>query len=104
MKPFSDRRSFIQTAAAAVTTAAISGPLVNARAQTKWPAKPIRIIVAFPPGGLTDALARSYGDHLATKLGVRLIDLVVADGAPAGPYIGRGPRSPTGVHFFCKGE
>jgi tripartite-type tricarboxylate transporter receptor subunit TctC len=85
MKPFSDRRSFIQTAAAAVTTAAISGPLVNAWAQTKWPAKTIRIIVAFPPGGLTDALARSYGEHLSTKLGVP----VVIDNKPgAGAIIG----------------
>ncbi len=85
MKPFSDRRSFIQTAAAAVTTAAISSPLVHAWAQTKWPAKPIRIIVAFPPGGLTDALARSYGEHLSTKLGVP----VVIDNKPgAGAIIG----------------
>ena len=85
MKPFSDRRSFLQTAAVAATAVATSGPLVNAWAQTKWPAKPIRIIVAFPPGGLTDALARSYGDHLATKLGVP----VVIDNKPgAGAIIG----------------
>ena len=85
MKPFSDRRSFLQTAALAATTVAASGPLVSAWAQTKWPAKPIRIIVAFPPGGLTDALARSYGDHLATKLGVP----VVIDNKPgAGAIIG----------------
>jgi tripartite-type tricarboxylate transporter receptor subunit TctC len=85
MKPFSDRRSFLQTAALAATAVATSGPLVHAWAQTKWPAKPIRIIVAFPPGGLTDALARSYGEHLSTKLGVP----VVIDNKPgAGAIIG----------------
>ena len=68
MKPISDRRSFLQTAAVAATAVAAGGPLVNAWAQTKWPAKPIRIIVAFPPGGLTDALARSYGEHLSLSL------------------------------------
>ncbi|PIT81164.1 hypothetical protein B9Z40_13935 [Limnohabitans sp. 15K] len=85
MKHFSDRRSFLQTAAVAAATVSASTPWVNAWAQTKWPAKPIRIIVAFPPGGLTDALARSYGEHLSTKLGVP----VVIDNKPgAGAIIG----------------
>jgi tripartite-type tricarboxylate transporter receptor subunit TctC len=85
MKPFSDRRSFLQTAALAATTVVSSSPLVKAWAQTPWPAKPIRIIVAFPPGGLTDALARSYGEHLSAKLGVP----VVIDNKPgAGAIIG----------------
>ena len=34
-----------------------------------WPSKPIRIVVAFPPGGLTDAYARQYGEFLSGKLG-----------------------------------
>ena len=45
--------------------------LPGAGAQTaRWPAKPIRIVVAFPPGGLTDAYARMYAEQLAAKLGV----------------------------------
>ena len=28
-----------------------------------WPAKPIRIIVGYPAGGLTDMFARAYGEH-----------------------------------------
>ena len=46
----------------------------SAGAQTPaWPSKPIRLVVGFPPGGLTDAYARQYGDHLAQKLGVSVV-------------------------------
>jgi tripartite-type tricarboxylate transporter receptor subunit TctC len=41
--------------------------------QAKWPAKPIRIIVAFPPGGLTDAYARLYAEQLTAKFGIQAI-------------------------------
>ena len=50
-----------------------------------WPAKPIRIVVAFPPGGLTDAYARMYAEQLTAKLGVA----AVVDNRPgAGAIIG----------------
>jgi tripartite-type tricarboxylate transporter receptor subunit TctC len=39
------------------------------QAQTKFPSRPIKIVVAFPPGGLTDAYARMYADQLTTALG-----------------------------------
>jgi tripartite-type tricarboxylate transporter receptor subunit TctC len=42
----------------------------SARAQVaSWPAKPIRLVVGYPAGGLADALSRSYGEHLAMRLG-----------------------------------
>ena len=69
------RRQFLQ-ATTAVATMGLTGlaGLSPAQAQApKWPAKPIRIVVAFPPGGLTDALARSYGEHLSTRLGVPVV-------------------------------
>ena len=34
-----------------------------------WPGKPVRLVVAFPPGGLTDAYARHFAEHAAAKLG-----------------------------------
>ena len=36
-----------------------------ARAQISWPARPIRIIVAYPAGGVSDAVARVLADRLA---------------------------------------
>ena len=34
-----------------------------------WPNKPIRILCAFPPGGLTDGYARLYAEQLSARYG-----------------------------------
>ena len=39
-----------------------------AHAQT-WPAKPIRLVIAFPPGGPTDIVSRVIAQQLSTQLG-----------------------------------
>jgi tripartite-type tricarboxylate transporter receptor subunit TctC len=50
-----------------------------------WPAKPIRLIVPFPPGGLIDNMARLVGPRLAQELG----QAVVIDNKPgAGGNLG----------------
>jgi tripartite-type tricarboxylate transporter receptor subunit TctC len=38
-----------------------------------WPAKPVRIVVAYPPGGGIDILARQLADKLATPWGQPVI-------------------------------
>ena len=40
-----------------------------ARAQQAYPAKPIRLILPFPPGGSTDIVARLIGQKLTESLG-----------------------------------
>ncbi|MBI2754760.1 MAG: tripartite tricarboxylate transporter substrate binding protein [Betaproteobacteria bacterium] len=40
----------------------------NAFSQDAWPSKPLRIVVPYPPGALTDTLARAIGDRLAAAL------------------------------------
>ena len=34
-----------------------------------WPAKPIKIVCTYPPGGLTDVFARAYGEYVSQKVG-----------------------------------
>lgn len=82
--PFDDsRRRFLSTSAAlGLTTIA---PATLAQGAAKWPSKPIRIIVAFPPGGLTDAYARMYAEQLTAALGV---PAVVENKPGAGAIIG----------------
>ena len=48
----------------ALATCASTGALAQA-----WPAKPITIVVPFPPGGTTDVLSRTLADKLTPALG-----------------------------------
>ena len=74
------RRAALSLAA----TLAILAPQASAAADA-YPAKPIRFVVAFPPGGGTDIIARS----IAQKLAERLAQQVVVDNRPgAGGNIG----------------
>jgi tripartite-type tricarboxylate transporter receptor subunit TctC len=41
----------------------------NACAQVPYPSKPIRILVPYAPGGLTDVVARLYSEQLRHRLG-----------------------------------
>lgn len=38
-----------------------------------WPAKPIRIVVAYPAGGVSDTVARALADKLAVQLGTPVV-------------------------------
>ena len=58
--PLTRRRFHLAVAAALATPAAFA---------QDWPAKPIRIIVPYPPGGFTDTTARLVGQKLQERLG-----------------------------------
>ncbi|HYH42412.1 MAG TPA: tripartite tricarboxylate transporter substrate binding protein [Burkholderiales bacterium] len=59
----------------------------HAAAAEKYPTKPIRIVVPYPPGGGTDMLARAVAEKLTQRLGAQ----VIVDNRPgAGTNIGIG--------------
>lgn len=59
-------------AAAAVLSHAI-GPGAAAAQDAPWPAKPITVLVGYPPGGSTDLTGRAVADQLGKKLGVPVV-------------------------------
>ncbi len=64
MPPVSRRQSM---AALSVAALSLLAPLPG-RAQL-WPTRPIRIVVAYPAGGVSDAIARALADKLVEQLG-----------------------------------
>ncbi|NKI96204.1 tripartite tricarboxylate transporter substrate binding protein [Rhizobacter sp. SG703] len=74
-----NRQRFLLGAAAAATAAALLGLGTVARAEP-WPAKPITMIIPFPPGGTLDVVGRL----LAQKLGQQLGQTVIVDNRAGG--------------------
>jgi tripartite-type tricarboxylate transporter receptor subunit TctC len=64
-----NRRSFLHRAAVpALTALALSGGAFAQQPAAPWPAKPVRVVVAFTAGGTTDVLARNVGQQLTERL------------------------------------
>ncbi len=66
-------------------------PALPAAAQDWQPTRPIRVIVPFPPGGISDSLARLFADRTGARLGQPLVveNRSGANGAVAGEFISR---------------
>ena len=60
------RRQFVHLAMAA---AAVPGISRRALAQEDYPARPVRIVVGYTAGGVSDILARLVGQRLSERLG-----------------------------------
>lgn len=67
------RRHLITTALSAAI--AVSAPLLGsqAMAQGAYPNKPVTIVVSYPAGGDTDALARVFAEKLTTRFGQNFV-------------------------------
>ena len=61
----------------AMALVAAAAPLVHAD-DAAWPNKPVRYVVPFSPGGVSDGVARLISQHLSTRLG----QAVVIDNKP----------------------
>ena len=65
--------------------AGLTGNAGRAFAQGHWPVRPVRIVVPYPAGGVTDAVARMLAERLSPLLG----QPVVVDNRACA----RGPRA-----------
>ena len=74
------RRTLLRLAVGAAALPAVSR---IARAQS-YPARPIRLVVPFPPGGAYDLVGRPLADKLKPLLGTVVIENIGGGGASLG--------------------
>jgi tripartite-type tricarboxylate transporter receptor subunit TctC len=67
------RRAFVMAAFAASSAATMALTALPARAQDAFPSRPIRLVVPFTPGGVTDSSGRLIADHLGRRLGQQVV-------------------------------
>jgi tripartite-type tricarboxylate transporter receptor subunit TctC len=72
----------MRRALALILLACLCGP---AWAQSAWPAKPVRLVLPFPPGGSVDFAGRLVAQHLQAALGQ---PVVIENRAGAGGSVG----------------
>ena len=97
--PHGTRRDILRAAAATATASALALPLA-ALAQSTWPAKPVTLVVPFPPGGGTDTFARPLSAQFSKLTGKQLI---IDNRGGAGGTVGAGiaaKAAPDGYTVF----
>jgi tripartite-type tricarboxylate transporter receptor subunit TctC len=81
IKPFLVRRRILTSLGSlpALSVPALGGAIslfgadAGAQSSANWPIKPVRLIVPFPPGGGTDAVARPLSKVLSQGLGQQVV-------------------------------
>src|SRR6186713_41985 len=68
----SDTRTLTRRALTAVAVCGLLGAAGSTKAQS-WPAKPIRLVIGFAPGGAADYVARTIADPLGRLLGQSVV-------------------------------
>ncbi|MBW8270035.1 Bug family tripartite tricarboxylate transporter substrate binding protein [Caldovatus aquaticus] len=58
---------------AATPPMAALAPRRLAAADPPWPARPITLVIAYPPGAITDTVGRKVGDRLSAALGMPVV-------------------------------
>ncbi len=71
--PLTRRQAMMAMAAIGAVSAATIVAVPTAMAADAWPAKPIQLLIPYPPGGSADLLARPLGAKLQEKLGQPIV-------------------------------
>lgn len=67
------RRELLAGSCALAVAAAFTCVATPAQAQSAYPSRPIRLIIPFAPGGVTDTSGRIVADYLSKKLGQQVV-------------------------------
>src|SRR5436190_23014140 len=76
------RREFLAIAAATLSARALAPQA--ALAQAKYPERPIRLVIPFPPGGVYDAVGRPWAEKVKAALGTVVIENMGGAGGSLG--------------------
>src|SRR5258705_3862172 len=66
------RREVLALGLAALSTPALLPQ--RARAQAKYPERPVRLVIPFTPGGVNDAVGRPWADKMKSLLGTVVVE------------------------------
>src|SRR5215813_13483523 len=83
------RRELLRLGLAALS-APLFGPLfkswaqAQAQTQARYPERPIRLIIPFPPGGVNDAVGRPWADKMKGLLGTVVVENMGGAGGAVG--------------------
>lgn len=95
-----DRRGLLQFGAGGLLTGLAP---VGARAQTRYPERPIRLVVPFAPGGATDVAGRLWAERIKPLVGGTVVVENRASGGGT-PGAGEVARSPGDGYTFLFGN
>jgi tripartite-type tricarboxylate transporter receptor subunit TctC len=78
---FMKRRDFLTLGAAALTAPTMSKAAFS---QSKYPDRPIRLVIPYPPGGVYDGTGRPWADKAKAHLGTIVIENIGGAGSTLG--------------------